>query len=882
MVIATAYKKSKDKSIGLWINTTTLGELVISHVDVDGLFATSALRAGMKIQSINGKNTKGMTLEDAKQLIKSFEGEIRIQTHTTDEQSVAVFKPSKNDRCGIGMVNDKTTGNLLVGYINPNGLFSDGKLKIGMKINSINGKCMDGVKSANAAQLIRETKGRIEVFFEVPKDEEDVRRIFIDNTFPKVDEFGDINTVIPAEDSTKKCSSLTKKKKDDDETAVKIITVNPGKLGLAVSFTDAKEDYGGCVIKAIRPTCAFGDKVNVGEHIVSMNESLITKQEDLAIDSHLVRKMGVMYKVSKEQPKKPNSGGKNKPNKPKPGSRPGKNNSKPKPNPGQQGNGKDKPNKPDKLQSTLNGSGGKDKPDKPGRPNNKPDKPNKPEKDEPSFIAVKPNNKPDADSIKPQSKPQQSSYQVVKPSKDKPKPNKPKPNSDSKPNDANSIKPTKPQSNLQIALAYFNITKQDYKQLSAKQKEGILAMTDGQINFDEQQQNDGYLSIGDNNDGGSDSGADGQFNFGNVNSETTDMMEEQTTVMKSLKWNFVQDELTDYSTLLDSFEYTSNLNWDYGNWKVIDSNIAYTKYDNGSKSLMSGINSQVYNQENNGQSIYSNVTLTTNSNFEGGVITFKIQSKTLKLPNEALYVEIDNVVSLAPDVISMGGSSIDRNEEWKEYSIPVSDGKHIIKWVHVYNPFQLKSLPSPIDDNEIGLYMDDIRYVPYTLQEHNNAWTNGMVEMKRGGYVIASNGEEEESSNNDEQHWKISNDGDTVKASSFSIQEDSSSTSSGHSYIQFELYSFNGGLLTYRIKSSTSAPHDDYAISINNINVESIFGIMLGYESHSLSIPRGKAVITLKHRVNPGRLSSDVLRSLESGNSGSDGETLLKDLNFSW
>jgi len=587
--------------------------------------------------------------------------------------------------------------------------------------------------------------------------------------------------------------------------------------------------------------------------------------------------------------KKPN-GGKNKPGS-RPGSRPGKNNdgkNKPKPNQGQQGSGKE--DKPGKLQATQQDSG-KDKPDKPGRPNNKPDKPNnKPGKDEPSYIAVKPNNnKPDADSIKPQAKPQQSSsYQVVKPSKDKP--NKPKPNSNSKPNnadDADSIKPMKPQSNLQIALAYFNITKQDYKQLNAKQKEGILVMTDGQINFDEQQQqNGGYLSIGDNDGGGSDSGADGQFNFGNVNSNSnTDLMEEQTTIMKSLKWNFVQDEVTDYSTLLDSFEYTNtNLNWDYGNWKVIDSNIAYTKYDNGSKSLMSGINSQVYNAETNGQSVYSNVTLTTNSNFDGGVITFKIKSATLKLPNEALYVEVDDVATLAPDVISMGGSSISKNDEWKEYSIPVSDGKHTIKWVHVYNPFQLSSLPSPTDDNEIGLYMDDIRYVPYTLQEHNNAWTNGMVEMKRGGYIVASDGVEEvesDSNNSDEQHWKISNDGDTVKASSSSIQEDSTS-SSGHSYIQFELYSSNGGLLTYRIKSSTSAPHDDYAISINNINVESIFGNMLGYESHSLSIPRGKAVITLKHRVNPGRLSDDVLRSLESGNSGSDGETLLKDLNFSW
>ena len=159
----------------------------------------------------------------------------------------------------IGFVNCKTTG-LLVGYINPNGLFSDGKLKIGMKINSINGKCMDGVKSDAAAQLIRESKGRVEVFFEVPKDEEDGRRIFIDNTFPKVDEFGDINTIIPNEDSTKKSASPTKKK-NDEETAVKIIIVNPDKLGLAVSFTDTKDDWGGCVIKTIRSTCVFADRM---------------------------------------------------------------------------------------------------------------------------------------------------------------------------------------------------------------------------------------------------------------------------------------------------------------------------------------------------------------------------------------------------------------------------------------------------------------------------------------------------------------------------------------------------------------------------------------------------------------------------------------------
>ena len=89
-----------------------------------------------------------------------------------------------------------------------------------------------------------------------------------------------------------------------------------------------------------------------------------------------------------------------------------------------------------------------------------------------------------------------------------------------------------------------------------------------------------------------------------------------------------------------------------------------------------------------------------------------------------------------------------------------------------------------------------------------------------------------------------------------------------------------GAMLTYRVKTSTSGPHDDFAILFNNNDVvaTTMFGDMLGFESRSLVIPKGKVVVTLSHRKNPGRLDRTLLESL--GEIGTEGRTWLESLSL--
>mmetsp|Transcript_11579 Transcript_11579/g.17796 ORF Transcript_11579/g.17796 Transcript_11579/m.17796 type:complete len:487 (-) Transcript_11579:411-1871(-) len=77
VIVATANKVIKDMSVGIGIKAPD-GTPVISSIHPDGLFATSSLRVGMDVQSINNQSMSGKTAGEATQLIKDAVGEIRI------------------------------------------------------------------------------------------------------------------------------------------------------------------------------------------------------------------------------------------------------------------------------------------------------------------------------------------------------------------------------------------------------------------------------------------------------------------------------------------------------------------------------------------------------------------------------------------------------------------------------------------------------------------------------------------------------------------------------------------------------------------------------------------------------------------------------------
>jgi len=93
----------------------------------------------------------------------------------------AVFKETKDTRCGIGMSNTKN-GMLVISRIEEDGLFADTNLQVGMKVNYINGECVRGWTGDEAAQLIREKEGQVTINSEdIPRN--DGESVAIDSVF---------------------------------------------------------------------------------------------------------------------------------------------------------------------------------------------------------------------------------------------------------------------------------------------------------------------------------------------------------------------------------------------------------------------------------------------------------------------------------------------------------------------------------------------------------------------------------------------------------------------------------------------------------------------------------------------------------------------------
>ncbi|KAL7515768.1 hypothetical protein ACHAWX_000844 [Stephanocyclus meneghinianus] len=317
------------------------------------------------------------------------------------------------------------------------------------------------------------------------------------------------------------------------------------------------------------------------------------------------------------------------------------------------------------------------------------------------------------------------------------------------------------------------------------------------------------------------------------------------------------ETLIDPSIQLDAFNPTSDLQWSMSGlgWNIVESSPASGDCYEGKSCIASGITDDDIRSVRLGETTYSNLTLTTRDEFEGGVLTFQISVQDgVPLPNEAFFVTVDDTVRLSP--ISLG------SDQWVEYSVPVSKGKHVVTWSHAYNPLGLSTLPPR--KGEIGLRMDDLRVSPFQRMINQ-----GFEDDKATDFLMTSDGD---------AVWRLddsaSNSGSySILARTSDINEDS-----GSSDVHFVLYSEDGGTLKYKISSSTTAPHDDFAILLNDQPVEAVFGLMPSFEYKSLDIPTGKVEVTFRHRKNPGNFSDELLSAL--GKVMTEGLTRLDDVRF--
>lgn len=73
----------------------------------------------------------------------------------------------------------------------------------------------------------------------------------------------------------------------------KSITVDPGRLGLSVTIVSGS--ICGARIDAIRPACAFCDKVAIGDIIVDINGKRVRTKEDFSLEGVHGVKLLIVY-----------------------------------------------------------------------------------------------------------------------------------------------------------------------------------------------------------------------------------------------------------------------------------------------------------------------------------------------------------------------------------------------------------------------------------------------------------------------------------------------------------------------------------------------------------------------------------------------------------
>ncbi|KAL3803388.1 hypothetical protein HJC23_009352 [Cyclotella cryptica] len=282
--------------------------------------------------------------------------------------------------------------------------------------------------------------------------------------------------------------------------------------------------------------------------------------------------------------------------------------------------------------------------------------------------------------------------------------------------------------------------------------------------------------------------------------------------------------------------------------------------------FISGIDAKMLrNGSWKGQPVYSNWTWTTDRGFKGGVLTFALYvegtSTRLVMPNEAFYVTVDE------EVKSSRVAEAEEENAWVQYSVPIGRGQHVITWTHVYNPLGLEALPADTA-GVTPLRVDDLRLTPFD-RKMDQGFEDGTISKR---LIMTSDGD---------AVWKVDDGAANSGAYSILAKTKSIKGDSGSSNVQFVLYSERGGLLTYKISTSTTAPYDDFAVLFNGLSVDAIFGLtgtLPSFEFRELDVPMGKVVVTFQHRKNPGKFGGTVLEAW--GKVETKGLTRLDDIAF--
>ena len=166
--VVTVTKESPDAKCGITVKNMD-GQIVVTNVNPEGLFAETELKTGMKVVRVNKKETVGLMTVDAMKLFRQAKSEVTVIAEYIGYVGCTVYKESKEAKVGIKLKNKDR--DIIVSSIGEGSLFENTCLKEGMKILTVNKNEVTGLSPFQAIEFFKQAEGAVSVFAQEYSDE---------------------------------------------------------------------------------------------------------------------------------------------------------------------------------------------------------------------------------------------------------------------------------------------------------------------------------------------------------------------------------------------------------------------------------------------------------------------------------------------------------------------------------------------------------------------------------------------------------------------------------------------------------------------------------------------------------------------------------------
>jgi C-terminal processing protease CtpA/Prc len=159
------FKSSRQTRLGIRLINTD-GILQVSSILSDGILASSPLKEGFIILSINSRQCKGWEVSRALNVLKEAQGKLNIVTQNPngDPNYVEAMVMKSSAQSKIGATFTKTqVGKLRLSFIDPNGMLAESVLNIGDYVMAINSVPCQYLQANDATRLVRQALNTVTI-----------------------------------------------------------------------------------------------------------------------------------------------------------------------------------------------------------------------------------------------------------------------------------------------------------------------------------------------------------------------------------------------------------------------------------------------------------------------------------------------------------------------------------------------------------------------------------------------------------------------------------------------------------------------------------------------------------------------------------------------